>query len=155
MLCDINVEFHNDMLFLYYLENPLVLKLKGIAFVCFMFPKWTHWGCCGAQSGVPVRAARWGLSVLRTAQLQGELLGGNTMVPPGAVQCSSPAWITILKVRTCDSLFISAFLCASGFSSLVHLGKHWGSDIGCTIFHQERIKQNQQSLSPVVWILWW
>ena len=37
MFCNVNVEFHNDMFFLYYLENPLLLKLRGIVFVCLMF----------------------------------------------------------------------------------------------------------------------
>lgn len=37
MICNVNVEFHNDVLFLYYLENQRLLKLRGAAFVCQMF----------------------------------------------------------------------------------------------------------------------
>lgn len=36
MVCNVNVEFH-DMFFLYYLENQLLLQLRGKAFVCLIF----------------------------------------------------------------------------------------------------------------------
>lgn len=54
---------------------------------------------------------------------------------PGAGLC--------LMVHRYGSLFISAFLCTSGFSLQVCLGRRWGLDLGCCIFHLKMIKQNQ------------
>lgn len=94
MICKVNVEFHNDVLFLQYLANELLLKLRGTAFVCEMFSCFQN-ELTGSvlqhkvesQSGLPSVVKHAGNCTAPGGATSG---GVHVTVPPGRVQLQQP-----------------------------------------------------------------